>query len=108
MNGRKVDVIRHKLGFAHGLVVDIDGKSGGLAIWWREEIQLSVRSYSYNHIDCLIELSEEVSLTVFYGNHVTHRRIETWNLLRNLNQNNNLSWIVLGDFNEACRSFEPN
>ncbi|KAL9665504.1 hypothetical protein QQ045_020924 [Rhodiola kirilowii] len=88
MDGGRVDVIRRK--------------AGGLVIWWREETQLTVRSYSEFHIDFEIELTERVRLTIFYGNPVTRQRNETWNLLRNLGHQNSLPWIVLVTLMKFC------
>ncbi|CAM8895291.1 unnamed protein product [Rhodiola kirilowii] len=90
MDKGRAEVLRRKLGFECGLGVDSNGRSGGLALWWKEEIQLTVESFSSHHIDCVLDLEDRVRLTLFYGNPVAHRRCETWNLLRNLRQNNNL------------------
>ncbi|KAL9675427.1 hypothetical protein QQ045_003629 [Rhodiola kirilowii] len=61
----RVEVLRRKLGFDCGLGVDSNGRSGGLAIWWKEELQLTVRSFSSNHINCELEVGGRVRLTVF-------------------------------------------
>ncbi|CAM8882672.1 unnamed protein product [Rhodiola kirilowii] len=106
MNEERVERIRRRLGFTHGLAVDCQGRSGGLAIWWADDVDLTVKSYSMNHIDCIVDLSERIHFTVFYGNPVTHRRSESWNLLRKLSDNNSLRWLVLGDFNEILFSWE--
>ena len=38
--------------------------------------------------------------TGFYGQSLTHRRHESWALLKQLYQQLDLSWICIGDFNE--------
>ncbi|CAM8886272.1 unnamed protein product [Rhodiola kirilowii] len=102
----RMEVIRRKMGFDCGLGVDSNGRSGGLGLWWKEELNLTVRSFSSFHIDCVFELEERIRLTIFYGNPVAHRRSETWNLLRILSRDNKLPWVVLGDFNEVLFSWE--
>ncbi|KAL9680031.1 hypothetical protein QQ045_017904 [Rhodiola kirilowii] len=105
-NNGRVEALRRRLGFDCGLGVDSNGSSGGLALWWKEEIRLTVRSYSSYHIDCDLEVGERVRLTIFYGNPVTNRRSETWNLLRRLSQDSDQPWVVMGDFNEVLFSWE--
>ncbi|CAM8928848.1 unnamed protein product [Rhodiola kirilowii] len=104
-NGR-MEMLKRKLGFECGLGVDSHGRSGGLALCWKEDLQLSVKSFSSHHIDCEVEMGEKVRLTIFYGNPATHRSSETWDLLRSLSRDNNLPSIVLGDFNEVLFSWE--
>ena len=38
--------------------------------------------------------------TGFYGHYLTHKRHESWNLLRQLHEQTDLSWICASDFNE--------
>ena len=42
----------------------------------------------------------------FYGDPVTHKRFESWNLLRDLNSRMDLPWLCMGDFNEITRQSE--
>ncbi|XP_075654720.1 uncharacterized protein LOC142624873 [Castanea sativa] len=41
--------------------------------------------------------------TGFYGEPETHRRHESWDLLRRLNQQSSLPWLCAGDFNEIVK-----
>lgn len=37
----------------HGcFTVDCNGRSGGLCLLWRDSVDVSIRSFSLNHIDC--------------------------------------------------------
>ena len=36
--------------FKHGLIVPSQGKSGGLAMFWREEVKLDIQTYSSSHM----------------------------------------------------------
>ncbi|CAM8877709.1 unnamed protein product [Rhodiola kirilowii] len=106
MDQRRLEGIRRKLGFAGGFAVDRVGLAGGLAIWWKADVILSVRSYSRHHIDCMVGEGEVFRLTVFYGNPISSRRAKSWDLLRTLSQQREGPWLVLGDFNEVLFGWE--
>lgn len=44
--------------------------------------------------------------TGFYGEPITHKRFESWDLLRRLNRQFGLPWLCSGDFNEILRGSE--
>ena len=95
--------IKLKLGFVNGLYVQRQGRGGGLAMFWRKEVTLEIKSYSRHHIDAVV--TKEASgfrwrLTGFYGHLETHRRKESWRYLNTLNCQFNLPWLCFGDFNE--------
>jgi hypothetical protein len=37
--------LKWSMGFKHGVAVDYDGRSGGLALWWRDGVEVSVRPW---------------------------------------------------------------
>ena len=83
--------------------MDCIGRAGGLALFWCEQINIEVRSYSSSHIDVKImgdRVEDNWRFTGFYGQSLTHRRHESWTLLRQLYEQTNLPWICAGDFNE--------
>jgi hypothetical protein len=45
-NKRRMEWIRVKLGFAGLFAVDLVGRSGGVALLWREEKKLEIKNYS--------------------------------------------------------------
>lgn len=60
---------RVRLGFSGQLVVDAIGKKGGLILWWKNEVVVSISSYSKGHIDCCINVGKNGwRFTGFYGN----------------------------------------
>ena len=96
-------MVRDKCGFKHGIFVSSNGSSGGLAMLWKEEVQLHVQSFSLSHIDALVDDGNEVGewhLTGFYGNPKTSKRPKSWAKLRQLRHTSTLPWLVIGDFNE--------
>ena len=101
--------IKMKLGFVNGLYVQSQRKSGGLALFWRKDVNLEIKSYSRHHIDAVV--AEERSgfkwrLTGFYGHPETHQRKESWRYLDTLNLQFNLPWLCFGDFNEIISADE--
>ena len=101
--------VKVKLDFLNGFYVQREGKGRGLAMFWRKEINLEIKSYSKHHIDVVI--TEEATsfkwwITGFYGHPETHRRKESWSFLNTLNQQYHLPWLCLGDFNEILSTEE--
>lgn len=92
-----------KIDYANGFYVQREGKGGGLVLFWRKEVDLEIKSYSRHHIDAVVteaRLSFRWRLTGFYGHLEIHRRKESWNFLATLNNQFQLPWLCLGDFNE--------
>lgn len=77
-------------------------------LFWKESIDVSIVGFDKNHINAIINKNKEHEWRFigFYGEPDTHRRIESWDLLRNLNRKFNISWLCAGDFNELIRSDE--
>ncbi|CAM8929085.1 unnamed protein product [Rhodiola kirilowii] len=103
---KRMEYVQKHLGFKFGLSVERRGKSGGLALWWKDSINVVVQSYSDYHIDAIVEEETPFRVTLFYGHPVTNRRAETWNLLRTLRGALDLPWLVFGDFNEVLFGWE--
>jgi len=95
--------VRDKCNFKNGLTVPCRGNSGGLAMYWKEEIRLDIQMYSQTHIDALVDRGAEVGwwhLTRFYKELDTAKRLESWAKLKHLRGTSSLPWLVIGDFNE--------
>ena len=72
--------VKDKCNMKHGLIVPSEGKSGGLALLWREGITVDVQTYSQSHIDALVDGGANKGwwhLTGFYGNPDTAKRPES-------------------------------
>ena len=95
--------IKRKVENFDGLIVPSDGQSGGLAMLWKEELNLHIRGYSKNYIDAIITKSSsgfKWRIIGFYGHPETHLRHKSWKLLTDLNRHFSLPWLCFGDFNE--------
>jgi len=99
----RMDRIKNKIGFANGLIVSSNGRSGGLALLWSKKVDLEIKSYTKNHIDAVvteIDNGFKWRVTGFYGHPDTHKRYESWNLLAFLHNQFQLPWVCFGDFSE--------
>lgn len=76
------------------------GRSGGLALLRKAEVNVSILSYFNFHIDAMVENTPSFRLTLFYGNPRVDRRMKSWDLLRTLNKRSDGPWMVFNDFNE--------
>lgn len=76
---------------------------------WKKEITVEVQGYFGNHINAINTNPSsgfKWSITGFYGHPVTHRRKESWDLLKALNRQYQLHWLCFGNFNEILSSQE--
>ncbi|KAG6643095.1 hypothetical protein CIPAW_09G186400 [Carya illinoinensis] len=99
----RMECIRNKLNFDQSFTVDCVGRSGGLAFFWKKEVEAELNSYSNHHISLTIHpaaLERSNILTGFYGQPIATRRKESWSLIRLLQSHIQCPWLCLGDFNE--------
>ncbi|KAK9984687.1 hypothetical protein SO802_034212 [Lithocarpus litseifolius] len=104
----KVDIsfmkkVQAKLEYTQGVIVPSDGRSGGLAMMWKEGSHVEVHKYSHSHIDVIIfdhETNLQWRATGFYGHLDSQQRHISRKLLERLNTQLSLPWTVFGDFNK--------
>ena len=94
-----------KLNFENCFAISSRGRSSGLALLWKSEVVVNIKSFSQHHIDTVVH-SENGSLwrcTRIYGHPETDQKQHTWTLLRRLAKLFSLLWLCLGDFNEILK-----
>ena len=71
-------------------------------------MNVTMEGLGRNYIDAIINKNkeDEWQFTRFYGEPETQRKIESWNLLRSLEQKFQIPRLCAGDFNELTRSDE--
>lgn len=96
-----MEAIQMKLGFEGMFVVEPVGRSGGLAMLWRDTVDIVLKSWSQNLIDVEAKTDSVTSwwLTGIYGEPVRARRKKMWDLVRCLARDSNLPWVLIGDMN---------
>lgn len=55
MSKAKAEQLRWQLGFPHGFSVKSEGRSSGLALFWKQQIDVDLQNFSKSHIDVLIK-----------------------------------------------------
>lgn len=90
----------------NGFVVNRIGTAGGMTLWWKEDMEIRILHYSDYHIDAEIEEPISSRFTLFYDSPYSQLRQHSWNLLRRLASMSVKPWLVVGDFNEICFSWE--
>ena len=100
--------VKRKIQFDNMFVVPIANQGGGLVLFWNESVKVTVEGSNKNHIDAIINKNKEGEWCFigFYGEPDTQRRIESWDLLWNLNRKFNIPWLCVGDFNELIKGDE--
>ncbi|XP_042964718.1 uncharacterized protein LOC122298940 [Carya illinoinensis] len=94
--------VARKARFERCVAVDAVGRSGGLMLMWKQDVQLELINYSQRHINVLMKNDESNVnwvLTCFYGHPKTNKRREAWQLLQSFNPSD-MGWGIIGDFNE--------
>lgn len=106
-----LEKIRRRLHFSYLCYVDPMGISGGLALWWNDEVDLQVRAKSQNLFRCVLTITGAAAaaawlVTFVYAPPSWNDRKIFWNTLQNLVETNGYPWLCLGDFNEIGWSWE--
>ncbi len=104
----KLEILRCYWGFGGKLVVPSRGQSGGLVLFWRRGVSVTVSSYSHHHIDAVVEddKPQPWRITGFYGSPTSAGQRVAWDILRELSTHHQLPWLCGGDFNELLRGEE--
>ncbi|KAA3485417.1 reverse transcriptase [Gossypium australe] len=109
LNQKRMESVRRRCSFSSGFEIEAEGSRGGLCLAWKDDIVVTLRSYSKWHIDALLwegSIQKEWRFTGFYGSPYSKERNSVWSLLKRLSQGNSYPWLVAGDFNEILYSFE--
>lgn len=97
VDDKRTESICWKLSYVNGFDMSADGSKDGLCLAWKEEVIVSLRSFSLNHIDSIIQmLVKDVGwrFTSFYGSPFVNTKRDSWESLRRLGQDNSIPWCV--------------
>ncbi|KAM3692992.1 hypothetical protein ACJW31_08G131500 [Castanea mollissima] len=104
--------LKEELHYQGGLVVPCGrswgGRRGGLAMLWKDEVNLHIQTYSPHHIDAIIRTNPRSPWRIigFYGYPEESHKHNSWNLLRYLHSRMSMPWVCIGDYNEILSSDE--
>ena len=108
-NPSRIKGLQKRLEFTQGIMVPCDGRSGGLAMLWREGVDVRFKSCSHSHIDVVVHGdggAKPWRASGFYGHPDARKRYVSWELLISLKNQCMMPWIVFGDFNEITHPDE--
>jgi hypothetical protein len=96
MDERRMSWLKYCLGMTNIVVKECEGRSGGLALMWKNHVNVKLHNYSRYHIDVQIVklVGFRWRFTGIYREPSTDKREKTWKLLRVLNQQLNLPCFV--------------
>ncbi|GLU22891.1 hypothetical protein SLE2022_389310 [Rubroshorea leprosula] len=83
LDRRSTERAKRRLGFQHCFTVERNGRNGGLAMMWDQQLQLHLQSYSANHIDMEVVgvVQDKWHFTGFYGFPERQNRRKSWALI---------------------------
>ena len=100
---------RRSMEFEESWYVSPMGKSGGLALWWKEDLTVNILSSSKNVIHTKLECvtaSMPSYVSFIYGPPVEEERLRVWDQLRAIASTMQGSWLCVGDFNDLLSQNE--
>ena len=89
----KAENLMRKLGCERFACHESDGRSGGLVMYWRSEINIRVLGVTENYIDTIVQEEREWRLTGLYGEPRWEHKEKTWEVLRSLHDVSQVSWM---------------
>lgn len=105
LKGKEWEGIKVMLNHHNFIGIDCNGegrhRKGGLAMFWNDEIDLTLISSSTNHMDFVVTNANgsQWRLTGLYGYPEAENKEKTWRIMRQLKDANSLPWLCFGDFN---------
>lgn len=101
----RLDNVKDQIHFDKKFFVQRQNKGGGLVMFWKDDTEVDVVLSSLKYIDATINKSSKEAwrFTGFYSKPKTHKRHESWDLLRYLHSQNSLPWLCSYDFNEITK-----
>ncbi|KAL5717241.1 hypothetical protein ACHQM5_010283 [Ranunculus cassubicifolius] len=104
-----MEEVRKKIKWSGSYVVPAEGTKGGLAMFWKEGLNVDILFSSRNHITGMFtdfSLNNPWYFTFIYGHPVSAKRKLIWNEVRSLTKFIKGPWVILGDFNAITRLSE--
>ncbi|KAF8087814.1 hypothetical protein N665_0566s0021 [Sinapis alba] len=108
MHSRNVLVdIQVWLGYDRVYTVNPIGKSGGLAVFWKQSVNIEVISLDKNLIDLGVQIGEnKFFVSCIYGDPNESKRHIVWERVSRIGIIRKNPWCMIGDFNSICSNDE--
>ncbi|XP_057248295.1 uncharacterized protein LOC130590250 [Beta vulgaris subsp. vulgaris] len=112
LHSYEMERVKKRLNFRGMFVVDCVGdgrrRKGGVCLLWREDWDITILSFSTNHIDSIVNAEGGMTwrFTGIYGFPETENKAKTGALLKTLHNRESMPWLCGGDFNLMLWSVE--
>ena len=95
------------MGYAHSFIVPPIGLSGGLALFWKKEVDVEILESAANFIDTQIKYkNSQAHITFIYGAPQVENRSVFWDRITLLGVGRSSAWLLTGDFNDILDNSE--
>ena len=95
------------LRYDHHLTVPPIGISGGLALFWKADIDISILEATPHFIDTKLKVKNtEFHVTFIYGMPQQENRAAFWESISQLGRDRDTAWLLSGDFNDILDNVE--
>ena len=87
ISGKRTEKLCNALGFHGSFGVDSVGLSGGIGLFWKNDVSVDLIFFGSNHIDVIVSMrdgSQPWRFTGIYGEPRRENRYQSWTLLRRL------------------------
>lgn len=108
MNNRDVLVdLKVWLGYDKVFTVNPIGHAGGLALFWKQSVNIKFLDVNKNMLDSIVQFGDSsFFMTCIYGPTHFKRREVLWEKMSRIGVNRKESWCVFGDFNDLLHNGE--
>ncbi|KAB2609074.1 hypothetical protein D8674_012242 [Pyrus ussuriensis x Pyrus communis] len=103
MKDHRILGVRRRLGYVHGFDVSPVGSSGGLNLWWEDNLEVNIIFSSKHIIDAVMRIKGQTHwsrITGVYGTPYRGEKNLFWEWMVNHFTPTDIPWICGGDFNE--------
>ncbi|KAL4278069.1 hypothetical protein GQ457_03G015870 [Hibiscus cannabinus] len=96
-----LDRLKSKNKFTGSFYVEPRGLAGGLALWWKENVSISIIKESVNFIDTLVSFNDEEpwQCTFIYGPPHSLDKRQFWETFQQIRHRSFGKWCIIGDVN---------
>ncbi|KAK9010122.1 hypothetical protein V6N11_036637 [Hibiscus sabdariffa] len=101
---RYLEKIRRRMKMDNSFYVDPVGTAGGLALWWSNDVKMSILAYEKSFIDMVISINGEDEWfgTFIYAPSYDVEKQGFWERLGSLRDDVNAKWCIMGDTNTVA------
>lgn len=95
------------MSYSKSFLISPIGLSGGLALLWKDDIEIEVLTSSPNFIDTKVKFKNSMSyITFIYGAPQQENRARFWDHISSLGLNRDAAWLITGDLNDILENDE--